>query len=143
MAKTKKTQKVTDSFLGDIEEITNTPTPPAFNLEDVEESEVLESGAGWHDFEEQGTLIGLYQSPVIAEEDFGDQWEKGDTIGYLMLQANGRECICPANHQIAKHLDKAKKGDLFKIEFVEKSQTSTGKQFTKFRVVQMKFKSKS
>lgn len=120
----------------------------SFNVDDLEEDEILEAGAEFHKFETAGdTLIGRFMSNVVAKEDKVDKdnetvWKKGDVIGYNLMQSNGEPVICPTNFSIAEHLANAKPGEIFKIKFKGKTQSSGGRQFSKFEIVKMKSKAK-
>lgn len=112
----------------------------AFDESELEEESVLESGAQFWRFEDDPEVIGTYIEPVIAREDNGDQWSKGDTIGYLFQNKNGAEFIVPANYAIEQAITthNAERGQIYKISFLGKETRDGGRQFSRFRIVRMK-----
>src|SRR5690606_40713610 len=101
MAKSKKLTSDEYAFLkSDFEELNTRGS--MFDESELEEESVLESGAQFWRFEDDPEVIATYMEPVIAREDNGDQWSKGDTIGYLFHNKNGAEFIVPANYEIGR-----------------------------------------
>lgn len=139
MAKKQKVQNRPIDMLNDeFEDIVSRPS--LFDESELEEESVIESGAAFWRFEDDPEVIGMYQGPVIAREDKDDMWAKGDTIGFLMLSAKGSEFILPANYAILEALEDAKQGEIFKVTFLGKETNSSGKPFSRFRIVKMKAK---
>jgi len=139
MAKRQKVQnRPIDTLNDDFEDIV--ARPALFDESELEEADVVESGAAFWRFEDDPEVIGMYQGPVIAREDKADMWEKGDHIGSLMLSAKGSEFILPANYAIQEAMKDAKQGEIFKVTFLGKETNSSGKPFSRFRIVKMKAK---
>ena len=139
MAKRQKVQnRPVDILNDDFEDVV--ARPALFDENELEEADVIESGAAFWRFEDDPEVIGMYQGPVIAREDKADMWSKGDTIGFLMLSAKGSEFILPGNYAISEALENAKKGEIFKVTFLGKETNSSGKPFSRFRIVKMKAK---
>lgn len=137
MAKSKKLTSGKSALLeSDFEELNTHGS--AFDESELEEESVLESGAQFWRFEDDPEVIATYIEPVIAREDNGDQWSKGDTIGYLFHNKNGAEFIVPANYAIAQALQNAERGQIYKIRFLGKETRDGGRQFSRFRIVRMK-----
>lgn len=157
MAKNKKPQAAQipeDTFEGMLEEESKQRLAErietlgeAFNVDDLETEEVLETGAEFWDFDNNPELIGMFHSNVIAREDRNDRdgkklWEKGDTIGYNMSLPTGDYAICPKNFSIAEHLGNAKPGEIYKIIFKGKDTQTSGRQFSRFNVIKMRSRKK-
>lgn len=118
-----------------------------FNFDDLEDGDVLESGAAFFNFEKDGPeLIGVFQSKLIAKDDGPirdgkPQWSKGETIGFNMLAKDHGYVICPNNYLIAEHLENAKPGQIFKITFQGKVKSKSG-YFSRFLIREMHQKGK-
>lgn len=139
MAKRQKVQQVPPMQFDDEFEAVNV-RPLLFDESELEETDVIESGAAFWRFEDDPEVVGMYQGPVIAREDKADMWSKGDTIGFLMRSAKGSEFILPANYAIEEAMQNAKQGEIFKVTFLGKETNSSGKPFSRFRIVKMKAK---
>lgn len=137
MAKRQKVHQAPPMQFDDEFETVNA-RPALFDESELEEADVIESGAAFWRFEDDPEVIGMYHGPVIAREDKADMWSKGDTIGFLMLSAKGSEFILPANYAISEALENAQQGEIFKVTFLGKETNSSGKPFSRFRIVKMK-----
>lgn len=104
---------------------------------------VLSAAAEFHDFAKIPTIVGKFEAPIIAEEDAQikdkdgkPKWQKGDLLGYLMIDENGQHYNVGAQTMIKKSIEKTGIGAVLGITFKGKSETSTGNPLSRFEVIE-------
>lgn len=108
----------------------------------------LVSGADFHDFNEEPVFVGRYRGPVIREKDgpnvaTNPNEKAGTVMGYkftelldfdLPTEKEGHDSIVGNSDQIKRGLEKAKDGEIYKIEFLGKTENSKKQPVNRFRV---------
>ncbi len=95
----------------------------------------LVSGGSFHDFEKEPVLEGVYNHPVLAEQDNESRNQKaGDVIGYEFATDDETVTIVGNLHSVRKAIDQVEPGDKLRIEFLGKGETGAGKPFNKFKI---------
>ncbi len=104
---------------------------------------VLSSAAEFHDFTLKPTIVGVFEAPIIAEEDAqiknkdGEpKWRKGDLLGYLFEDENGAHYNVGAQTMIKKAIEKTGIGAVLGITFKGKTETSTGNPLSRYEVIE-------